>query len=229
MLAIMSRSAAGLPDISRPTSKPSSMPSSRCTSARSVGGRVDRDAWRPSVRASSRRYGLRSVTTTWRAPAWRTTAAAIRPIGPAPVISTSSPSVLKASAVWTALPSGSKIAATSRSTPSRWRQTLVIGSAMYSAKAPGRLTPTPLVWAQRCRRPAMQLRQRPQTTWPSPLTRSPGRKSLTLAPTATISPTNSWPIDHRHRDRRLRPGVPAVDVDVGAADAGLADARSARR
>src|SRR3954468_20551054 len=39
----------------------------------------------------------------------------------------------------------------------------------------------------------MQLRQRPHTTWPSPLTRSPGWKSLTLSPPATISPTNSWP------------------------------------
>ena len=33
MLAIMSRSACGLPDISRPTSKPSVMPSSFWTSA----------------------------------------------------------------------------------------------------------------------------------------------------------------------------------------------------
>ena len=40
----------------------------------------------------------------------------------------------------------------------------------------------------------MQLRQRPQTTWPSPLTRSPAWKSLTFEPTATTSPTNSWPI-----------------------------------
>ena len=30
--------------------------------------------------------------------------------------------------------------------------------------------------------------------------------------------------DHqRHRDRRLRPGVPGVDMEVGAADAGLLD------
>ena len=40
----------------------------------------------------------------------------------------------------------------------------------------------------------MQFRQRPQTTWPSPLTRSPTRKSLTFDPTSTTSPTNSWPI-----------------------------------
>ena len=40
----------------------------------------------------------------------------------------------------------------------------------------------------------MQLRQRPQTRWPSPLTRSPGAKPVTLEPTSTTSPTNSCPI-----------------------------------
>src|SRR4051794_11426715 len=65
---------------------------------------------------------------------------------------------------------------------------------MYSANAPVRETPMPSVCAHRCRRPAMQLRQRPHTRWPSPLTRSPGTKPVTLAPTATTSPTNSWPI-----------------------------------
>ena len=132
--------------------------------------------------------------TTWRAPAWRTTAAAMIPIGPAPVIRTSSPSTGNASAVCTALPNGSKIDATSRSMSGSWCQTLVIGSAMYSANAPVRLTPIPSVCAHRWRRPAMQLRQRPQTRWPSPLTRSPGAKPVTLEPTSTTSPTNSWPI-----------------------------------
>ena len=42
--------------------------------------------------------------TTWRAPTWRAIATAMMPIGPAPVISTSSPTRSKASAVWTALP-----------------------------------------------------------------------------------------------------------------------------
>jgi hypothetical protein len=60
---------------------------------------------------------LGSLTTTNRAPAWRTIADAIRPIGPAPVMSTSSPSTGNASAVCTALPNGSKIAATSMSMP----------------------------------------------------------------------------------------------------------------
>ena len=118
----------------------------------------------------------------------------MQPMGPAPVISTSSPSTSNRSVVWTALPKGSKIAATSLSMVSSWWcQTLLIGSTTYSANAPGRFTPTPIVCAHRCRRPAKQLRQRPQTTWPSPLTSQPGWKSITFAPTATISPTNSWP------------------------------------
>jgi hypothetical protein len=45
--------------------------------------------------------------------AWRAIAAASTPIGPAPVMSTSSPTQSKRSAVWVALPSGSRIAATS--------------------------------------------------------------------------------------------------------------------
>ena len=88
----------------------------------------------------------------------------MQPIGPAPVISTSSPSTGNASAVCTALPNGSKMAAISGSMPGQWCQMFVMGSAISSANAPGRLTPMPCVWAHRCRRPAMQLRQRPQTT-----------------------------------------------------------------
>src|SRR5450759_5934822 len=62
MLASMSRKAAGLPDISRPTSQPAGMPGRVCTSAsfcaRTLTARVT-----PSFSASSRRYGLRSVIT----------------------------------------------------------------------------------------------------------------------------------------------------------------------
>src|SRR5256885_9158182 len=43
------------------------------------------------------------------------------PIGPAPVIRTSSPSTGKESAVWTAFPKGSKIAAISRLIFESWR------------------------------------------------------------------------------------------------------------
>ena len=134
-----------------------------------------------------------SVITVYRAPACRATAAAMIPIGPAPVTSTSSPSSGNESAVCTAFPKGSKIAATSNGIVSRCRQIFVIGSAMYSANAPGRFTPTPIVCAHRCRRPARQFRHRPQTTCPSPLTRSPGKKSTTFEPVSTIRPTNSCP------------------------------------
>ena len=54
-----------------------------------------------------------SVITVYRAAACRATAAAMIPIGPAPVTSTSSPSSGNDSAVCTAFPKGSKIAATS--------------------------------------------------------------------------------------------------------------------
>src|SRR5690606_4217595 len=107
--------------------------------------------------------------------------------------STSSPTTSKARAVWTALPSGSKIAAISSSMASGSLKALKAGIAMYSAKAPGRLTPTPWVLRHRCRRPARQLRQWPQVMWPSPETRSPIWKPWTSWPISTTSPTYSWP------------------------------------
>ena len=125
--------------------------------------------------------------------------------------------------MWTALPNGSKIDATSRSIDSSWCQTLVIGSDRYSANAPGRLTPIPLVSAQRWRRPARQLRQRPQTTCPSPLTMSPGSKIRDVGADFDNLADKLMADDHRHRNRFLRPGVPVVDMHVGAADSGAID------
>ena len=101
-----------------------------------------------------------------------------------------------------------------------WRQMFDMGSTMYSAKAPGRFTPTPCVCAQRCRRPARQFRQRPQVTCPSPLTSSPGWKSETFAPTATISPDKFMSNDHGHRNRGLGPRVPLIYMEIGAANSG---------
>src|SRR4051794_27659498 len=148
----------------------------------------------PIFRARSSRYSERSVITTFRAPACSATAAAITPIGPAPVISTSSPTSGNDRAVCTALPNGSKIAATSRSTGSLCTHALLAGRATYSANAPGTWTPSPRVLMHRCRRPARQLRQRPQTRCPSPLTRSPTATSRTPTPISTTSPQNSWPV-----------------------------------
>ena len=73
----------------------------------------------------------------------------MHPIGPAPVIRMSSPRTSVESAVCTALPNGSKMAATSGSTSSACFQTLVIGIEISSANAPGRCTPTAWAFAQR--------------------------------------------------------------------------------
>ena len=192
MFSNMSLNALGLPLISRPTSKPSSMPSSACTSA-SFSCATFTARVTPMRLAKLSRYSFTSVITTCRAPAWRAMAADIIPIGPAPVTNTSSPSTGKLSAECVALPNGSKIDATSRSISGLCTHTFVCGNAMYSANAPGRVTPMPAVSLHKCRRPAMQLRQCPHTTWPSPLTISPTRKSRTFSPVSTISPTNSCP------------------------------------
>ena len=112
MFSSMVRSADGAPDISKPTSNPSRIPSSSWTSDM-VRCLASTAKVAPIRLARSRRNGFTSETTTCRAPAYLTIAVAIKPIGPAPVISTSSPRQSKLSAVCTALPSGSKIAAIS--------------------------------------------------------------------------------------------------------------------
>src|SRR6266513_940678 len=115
------------------------------------------------------------------------------PMGPAPVMSTSSPTRLNVSAVCVALPNGSKIDARSSEMSSGIRNALNAGITRYSANAPSRLTPTPTVLRHRCRRPARQLRQKPQVMCPSPDTRSPILKPRTSCPISTTSPTYSWP------------------------------------
>ena len=99
--------------------------------------------------------------------------AAMMPIGPAPVISTSSPITSNSSAQCAALPYGSKNAASSDGIWSGIGQRFDAGIAMYSANAPGRFTPMPTVFGQRCCFPARQLRQTPHTMWPSADTRWP--------------------------------------------------------
>ena len=120
-------------------------------------------------------------------------ATAMQPMGPAPVMSTSSPTRSKDRAVWVALPSGSRNAATSSEMSSGSGKAFTAGMARYSAKQPGRFTPTPTVLRQRWRLPARQLRQWPQVMWPSPETRSPTLKPCTSLPISATTPTNSWP------------------------------------
>ncbi len=68
-----------------------------------------------------------SVTTMKRAPTWRVMAVAITPMGPAPVITTSSPAIGKDKAVWVALPNGSNRAPSSGSMSSGCTHTLLAG------------------------------------------------------------------------------------------------------
>ena len=92
---------------------------------------------------------------------------------------------------------------------------------MYSANAPLRLTPMPTVFGHRCWRPARQLRQWPQTMWPS------ARHALADlvagdAGAEVDDAADELVADHQARlDRALAPLVPQVDVQVGAADRGL--------
>ena len=184
--------AVGCPLISSPMSKPSVMPNALWAEAtRSIETFTARST--PIRLASSRRASLTSVMTMNLAPMWRATFAAIRPIGPAPVIKTSSPTRGKERVVCTALPSGSNIAARSGSMASGCCHTLLAGITTNSANAPSRFTPTLEVFMQRCRRPARQLRQCPQTMWPSPDTSSPTRMVVTSSPISTTRPENSCP------------------------------------
>ena len=87
--------------------------------------------------------------TMWRAPACLEMGKAMQPIGPAPVISTSSPTRSNESAVWTAFPKGSKQERTSSGIDGSACQQFDCGMATNSAHAPGRFTPTPCVFGQR--------------------------------------------------------------------------------
>ena len=53
---------------------------------------------------------------------------------------------------------------------------------------------------------------------------SPGKKSLTFEPTSDDFADELVADGHGHRNGVLRPLVPIVDMDIGAADAGVADA-----
>ena len=148
------------------------------------------------------------------------TAAAIAPIGPAPVISTSSPTMSHCKAVWTALPNGSKIEATSRSMPSAWCQTLALGMTIYSAKAPGRLTPTPLVIGAEMAAAGHAVAAAAADDMALAGDDHAGRVIVDVVADLDDLADEFVADHHRHRDRLLRPFVPFVDVQIGAADRG---------
>ena len=190
ILWIISSNATCDPDISRPTSNPSVIPISFITSLRFSSFKLT-VLVAPSFFASSSLYGFISVTTTCLAPENFTIAAAIHPIGPAPAISTSSPSASKESAVCVAFPNGSKIAYISSGMFGLHGHTLLDGITRYSANAPLRFTPTPFASLQFSLCPSRQLRHFPHVICPSPDTRSPILNPCTPSPFSTISPTYS--------------------------------------
>ena len=220
MLASMSRKAAGLPDISRPTSKPSFMPSCFCTSASASLRDVDgqrRAHLAGQVQAVRIHVGDDDVARPGVAHDGGGHDADRPGAGDQHVLAEHVERQGRVDGVAERIEDR-------RPRRDRWpgRDARRWSSAghRYSANAPGRLTPTPLVSLHRCRRPARQLRQRPQTTWPSPLTMSPGWKSLDVGADLDDLADELMADDHRHGNGLLGPGVPVVDVHVGAADAG---------
>ena len=145
----------------------------------------------------------------------------MQPIGPAPVTSTSSPSTGNVSAVCTAFPNGSKIAATSSSTPGQWCQMFVIGSATSSANAPGPLHAEPDRVGAQVPPPGHAVAAAAADDVPLAAD-DVARVEVAHVRADLDDLADELVPDHeRHRDRLLRPGVPRVDVEVGAADPGL--------
>ena len=136
----------------------------------------------PIRTASSRRNGFGSETTTWRAPAWRTTAVAISPIGPAPddedVLAQDRERQRGVDRVAERVEDRGDLLVDARPRGARcWSSAgRRIRRTLRRARPRDRC-----VWAHRWRRPARQWRHRPHTTWPSPETRSPGWKSYDVA------------------------------------------------
>src|ERR1700722_2320540 len=136
-------------------------------------------------------------------------ATAITPIGPAPVMSTSSPTTLKASAVCVALPSGSRIAAISSSMAAGSVNTLDAGIVKYSAKAPGGMTPAGAAIAAM---PASDMSLAGYAI--------AGMKAAHLAAHLDDFSGIFVTDGHGHGYCLLRPGIPVVNVHIGATDGG---------
>ena len=177
MLSMAVRSAGRLPDISSATSKPSTMPSSRWTSWRSaLAGRPCGVA--PIRAASSRRTGLGSLTTTKRAPGVARDRGRHQPDRPGAgdqhVLAEDRERERRVDRVAERVEDRGDVLVDARPVVPDvgHRQDDVLGERAVAARRPGRS-----MLAHRWRRPARQWRHRPQMTWPSPLTMSPGAKS----------------------------------------------------
>ena len=173
--------------------------------------------------ASSRRYGFTSVMTTCRAPACRATAAAMMPIGPAPVISTSSPSTGNDSAVCTALPNGSKIEATSWSIDGSMVPDVGHRQREIFGERPGPIHADALRVLAEMPAAGQAISAAAADDVPFAADDVAEVEILDVGADRDDPADELMPDDQRHGNRLLRPGVPVVNVDVGAADARAID------
>ena len=226
MLASMSRKAAGLPrhlqaDVEALLHAEFLLhvgELSRC-------GRRRR-ASRPSCFASSRRYGFTSVTTTCRAPACRTTAAAMH----ADRAGAGDQHVL-AEHVELRAPCAPRCRTDRRSTGTsrdRWcghraTQTLVIGSDEVLGERAGAIDADALGVLAQMPPAGQAIAATPADDVPLAADDVADVEVLDVRADLDDLADELVADDHRHRDRLLGPGVPVVDVQVGAADAGPQD------
>ena len=173
--------------------------------------------------------GFTSVMTTWRAPAWRTTAAAMMPMGPAPVISTSSPSTGNESAVCTALPKGSKMAATSWSTLRMVAPDVGHRQRDEFGESAGTIHADALVLRAEMPAAGKAVAAAAADHVAFAADDVAGEEVVDVGADRDDLADELVADRHRHRDGLLRPFVPVVDVDVGTADAGVSGRGSARR
>jgi hypothetical protein len=163
---------------------------------------------------------LTSVITTWRAPTKRAMATAMMPIGPAPVISTSSPTRLKDSAVGGVAQRvedrGDLVGDRRRQLEHvRGRQRHVLGEAPGAVDADADRVAAQVAASGAA--VAAVAAGDVALAGDAVAGREPRHLAAHLDDLAAVLVADL----HRHRDGALRPGVPVVDVDVGAADRGL--------
>ena len=145
------------------------------------------------------------------------------PMGPAPVISTSSPTMLKARAVCVALPNGSRMLAMSSVTASGSLNALLAGMTQVFGEAAlpvhahahgvaAQVAPAGAAIAAIAAGEVAFARH-------AIAEREAAHFAAHVDDAAEVLVAHG----HGHRDGLLRPGIPVVDVHVGAADRGLGD------
>ena len=97
-------------------------------------------------------------------------------------------------------------------------QTFIIGRTTYSANAPARFTPTPLRVRAQMAPPGQTIAAAPANDVPFPADDIAGMKVRHVRADFDDLSAEFVPDDQRHVNRGLRPLVPVVDVQVGAAN-----------